>query len=156
MLHNPRVLFLDEPTSAMDPQSAKQVRDAIQNLRGSGHTVILCTHNLFEAETLADQIAVIRRGALIARGTADQLKRELLGLPLWQVRLARPLGQAWPHLNGHLQVETMDEVSLRYRTAEPEAANPALLNCLHALDAEVLALSEMPRSLEDVYLKLIQ
>ena len=66
MLHNPRVLFLDEPTSAMDPHSAKQVRDAIATLRGSGHTIILCTHNLYEAETLADHIAIIRRGKLIA------------------------------------------------------------------------------------------
>ncbi|HEX9077517.1 MAG TPA: ABC transporter ATP-binding protein [Anaerolineae bacterium] len=156
MLHDPRVLFLDEPTSAMDPQSAKQVRDAVQNLRSSKHTVILCTHNLYEAETLADRIAVIRRGRLIALGSPDQLKRDLLGLPIWELRLARPLGGAWPHLNGHLQVEAMDETFLRYRTTVPETANPLLLNRLHELDADVLALSEVPRSLEDLYLKLVE
>lgn len=156
MLHDPRVLFLDEPTSAMDPQSAKQVRDAVQNLRSSKHTVILCTHNLYEAETLADRIAVIRRGQLIALGSPDQLKRDLLGLPIWELRLARPLGGAWPHLNGHLQVEAMDETFLRYRTTVPETANPLLLNRLHELDADVLALSEVPRSLEDLYLKLVE
>lgn len=156
MLHDPRVLFLDEPTSAMDPQSAKQVRDAVQNLRSSKHTVILCTHNLYEAETLADRIAVIRRGRLIALGSPDQLKRDLLGLPIWELRLARPLGGAWPHLNGHLQVEAMDETFLRYRTTVPETANPLLLNRLHELDADVLALNEVPRSLEDLYLKLVE
>lgn len=156
MLHNPQVLFLDEPTSAMDPLSAKQVRDAILDLRGSGHTIILCTHNLFEAETLAARIAVIRRGQLIALGTPLQLKVELLGLPLWQLQLTRPLAQAWPSLNGELQVEAMDELSLLYRTATPETANPMLLNRLHELNAEVLALREMPRSLEEVYLKLVQ
>jgi ABC-2 type transport system ATP-binding protein len=156
MLHDPRVLFLDEPTSAMDPQSAKQVRDAVQNLRSSKHTVILCTHNLYEAETLADRIAVIRRGQLIALGSPYQLKRDLLGLPVWKVRLARPLGGAWPHLNGHLQIEAMDDIVLRYRTAVPETVNPLLLNRLHELDADVVALSEVPKSLEDLYLKLVE
>ncbi|MBI4790254.1 MAG: ABC transporter ATP-binding protein [Chloroflexi bacterium] len=156
MLHNPRVLFLDEPTSAMDPQSAKQVRDAIQNLRGSGHTIILCTHNLHEAETLADRIAVIRRGRLIALGTPDELKRELLGPALWEVRLARPLDHAWPQMNGHLQIQAQDEFSLRYHAAAPEIANPLLLDQLHQLNAQVLALTELPRSLETVYLKLVE
>ncbi len=155
MLHNPRVLFLDEPTSAMDPYSAKQVRDAIANLRGSGHTVILCTHNLHEAETLADRIAVIRRGELIALGTPTQLKQDLLGLPIWQLQLARPLTRPWPSLDGHLQIETMDEMSLCYRAALPGIANPLLLNRLHEIGAEVLAWSELPRGLEEVYLKLV-
>ncbi len=154
MLHNPRVLFLDEPTSAMDPQSAKQVRDAIQQLRGTCHTIILCTHNLYEAETLADRIAVIRRGMLIALGTPAQLKRDLLGPPMWEVRLSRPLNQPWPLLNGHLQVQAFDDVSLRYRAAAPEVANPLLLHRLTEMDAEVMALQEIPQSLEDVYLKL--
>src|SRR6266436_7013073 len=60
MLHNPPVLLLDEPTSAMDPQSAKQVRDAIVELQADKRTIILTTHNLNEAEILADCIAVIR------------------------------------------------------------------------------------------------
>lgn len=156
MLHNPRILFLDEPTSAMDPQSAHQVRDAIEDLRGSGHTIILCTHNLFEAESLADRIAVIRRGSLIALGTPAELKQEMLGLPVWEVRLTRPLGRPWPYMDGLLQKEASDDVSLRYRTAAPEAANPLLLNRLHELNAEVLTLAPVPRSLEDVYLKLVQ
>ncbi len=156
MLHNPRVLFLDEPTSAMDPYSAKQVRDVIADLCSRGHTIVLCTHNLYEAETLANRIAVIRRGQLIALGTPAELKRDLLGLPIWQVRLARPLGQPWPHLNGNLQIESMDELSLRYRAASPEIANPLLLDRLHEIGASVLTLSEVPRGLEDVYLKLVE
>jgi ABC-2 type transport system ATP-binding protein len=58
MLHDPPVLLLDEPTSAMDPESAKTVRDAIKNLKASHRTILLCTHNLAEAEQLADQIAL--------------------------------------------------------------------------------------------------
>jgi ABC-2 type transport system ATP-binding protein len=157
MLHNPRVLFLDEPTSAMDPHSAKQVRDAIASLRGIGHTIIICTHNLFEAETLADHIAIIRRGKLIAYGAPMELKREFLGLPLWQVQLTQPLNPpGFPALNGHLTIESHDALTLTYRTDSPELANPALLNRLHEIGADVLALREIPRSLEDVYLKLVQ
>jgi ABC-2 type transport system ATP-binding protein len=156
MLHAPRVLFLDEPTSAMDPHSAKQVRDAIALLRGSGHTIVLCTHNLHEAESLADHIAVIRRGKLIAFGAPAQLKRELLGLPVWRVRLSRPLNQPWPYLNGHVQIQAQDEWSLSYHTETPEIANPLLLRKLHELGAEVVELKQLPHSLEDVYLKLVQ
>ena len=155
MLHQPRVLFLDEPTSAMDPHSAKQVRDAIADLRRDGHTIVLCTHNLFEAESLADCIAVVRRGNLIAFDAPAQLKEKLLGLPVWQVQLAQPLA-AWPPLNGYLQVESHDELNLRYRTAQPELANPYVLTQLHQVGARVLMLSQMPRSLEDVYLRLVQ
>ncbi len=156
MLHSPRVLFLDEPTSAMDPHSAKQVRDAIADLRGKGHTVLLCTHNLHEAETLADRIAVIRRGQLVALGTPQQLKQDLLGEPVMEVRLARPLPQPLPALNGDLQIEAHGELFLRYRAAAPEIANPLLLRKLHEIGAAVVSLSELPRSLEDVYLKLVQ
>jgi ABC-2 type transport system ATP-binding protein len=155
MLHSPRVLFLDEPTSAMDPHSAKQVRDAIASLRGNGHTIFLCTHNLYEAEALADHIAIIRRGQLIAFGTPAQLKHKLLGPALWQVRLARPLTQPWPHLDGLMQVTASDELSLSYSTETPEIANPTLLRRLQEMEAEVLALQETPRSLEEVYLKLV-
>ncbi|MBI5305830.1 MAG: ABC transporter ATP-binding protein [Chloroflexi bacterium] len=155
MLHQPRVLFLDEPTSAMDPQSAKQVRDAIADVRRDGHTVILCTHNLHEAESLADYIAVIRRGKLIAFGSPEQLKLDLLGAPVWQVRLAQPIAQ-WPSLNSVLHVEESDAVMLRYRTTQPDIANPLVLSQLHALGASVMMLSEEPRSLEEVYLKLVQ
>ncbi len=157
MLHNPRVLFLDEPTSAMDPHSAKQVRDAIAGLRGRGHTIVLCTHNLYEAESLADHIAVIRKGQLIAFGSPTQLKLDLLGLPLWEVRLARPSAHAWqPMLNEHAHIHSSDAWSLRYHTEHPEITNPLLLRELAAHGVDVLRLTELPRSLEEVYLKLVQ
>ena len=91
MLHDPQVLFLDEPTSAMDPHSAKLVRDAIRELRRDQHTVILCTHNLNEAEMLADRIAIIRRGRIVALGTDAELKARLLGDTMMELRLAQPL-----------------------------------------------------------------
>jgi ABC-2 type transport system ATP-binding protein len=156
MLHNPRVLFLDEPTSGLDPYSAKQVRDAIETLRGSGHTIILCTHNLTEAETLADRLAVIRRGRLIALDTPGELKRRLLGPSSWIVRLARPLACPWPDLGAQVQAEESDTVSLRYRAESPEVTNPLLLRRLQEIDAQVVELAQVPRALEDIYFKLVQ
>ncbi len=156
MLHDPPVLFLDEPTSAMDPLSAKHVRDAIANLRGTHHAVILCTHNLYEAESLADRIAVIRHGQMVALGTPEQLKRDLLGPTVWEVRLAHTLGRPWPYMDGYIETVSTDALCMRFTAADPATANPQLLRELQSLDADIVAVSEVPRSLEDVYLKLVE
>lgn len=156
MLHAPRVLFLDEPTSAMDPHSAKQVRDAIAQLRGQGHTVFLCTHNLFEAETLADRLALIRRGELIALGTAQQLKNQFLGSPVIEIQLAEPVGQPW---SAFIQTESVEECTgtyLRFRADNPAESNPRLIQALNDAGAQIVTVSQAPSSLEDVYLKLVE
>jgi len=155
MLHSPRVLFLDEPTSAMDPHSAKQVRDAISQLRGQGHTVFLCTHNLHEAETLADRLALIRKGELLAHGTAQELKTRFLGSPVVDIRLAAPLGKPWSSLVGDVRVEEFGERHLRYRTTDPVQTNPPLIRRLGEAGAKIVSVSESPQSLEQVYLKLV-
>lgn len=155
MLHDPRMLFLDEPTSAMDPHSAKQVRDAIVDLRGQGRTILLCTHNLPEAEQLAGRIAIVRRGRVVASGTADQLKRDLLGEPLMEVRAAAVLDGALAQL-GTLEVVASGADWFRFRTTDPARDNPALLARLAALGVPVVTLSEVERRLEDVYLKIVE
>jgi len=156
MLHDPDLLLLDEPTSAMDPHSAKQVRDAIQDLRREQRTVLLCTHNLPEAEMLADRIAIIRRGQIVALDTPEHLKAQLLGPPLLEVRLAHALDGVLPALADLVQVEARGEDWFRYRTPTPETTNPALLARLAGLHARVLTLSQVPRSLEEVYLQIIE
>jgi ABC-2 type transport system ATP-binding protein len=156
MLHDPQMLFLDEPTSAMDPHSAKQVRDAIAALRTLGRTVLICTHNLPEAEMLADRIAIVRRGRIVAGGTAAELKKELLGDPLMEVRLAGPMNGLGSRLDGGLKIIDCGSNWFRYRTACPETENPALLKRLVELDQQVVTLSEVERSLEDVYMKIIE
>ena len=74
LMHEPPVLLLDEPTSAMDPESARLVRDEIARLRSSQRTIVICTHNLAEAEALADIIAIIYKGRILMAGTLDELK----------------------------------------------------------------------------------
>ena len=155
MLHDPPVLLLDEPTSAMDPQSARLVRDAIADLRGEKRAIILCTHNLFEAEELADRIAIIRQGRIVEHGTAASLKSKLLGPPLMEVRLNAPLNGLLPDLMQQVQVVEQGDEWLRYRTENPAAENPRLLRWLADRGASVVTLSEVTRSLEDVYLRVV-
>lgn len=156
LLHGPPVLMLDEPTSAMDPQSARSVRDAIRELRDDRRTIMLCTHNLAEAEQLADRIAIIRRGRIIAEGPPAELKRQLLGNPLLEVRLVQSLDGERPELGGIVTIETCGEHWLRYRAAEPQTTNPLLLRQLAALGLDVITLSEVPQSLEEVYLRVVE
>jgi ABC-2 type transport system ATP-binding protein len=155
MLHDPPVLLLDEPTSAMDPHSAKLVRDAITDLRGDGRTVAICTHNLNEAEALADRIAIIRRGHIIASGSPPELKARLLGPPLLELRLAGRLDGVSDALADLVEVESCGYDWLRYRTPDPRAVNPHVVNRLIGLDCQVITLSEVPQSLEDVYLRVV-
>ncbi len=156
MIHDPALLLLDEPTSAMDPQSAKLVRDAILDLRRDQRTILVCTHNLAEAELLADRIAIIRLGEIVALDTPGRLKAQLLGPPLLEVRFAHSMDGTLPDLADLVQVESRGDDWFRYRTPSPETTNPALLSRLAALEAKVLTLSEVPRSLEDVYLRIVE
>jgi len=158
MLHDPSLLLLDEPTSAMDPHSAKQVRDAILALRSERRTVLICTHNLTEAELLADRIVIIRRGQVVALNTPLNLKSHLLGPPLLEVRLAQSLdGQVRPSdLADLVQIEDWGDDWFRYTTSTPETTNPSLLFRLTKMQIKIVTLSEVPRSLEDVYLQTVE
>ncbi|MCJ7619372.1 MAG: ABC transporter ATP-binding protein [Anaerolineae bacterium] len=156
LIHDPRVLFLDEPTSAMDPQSAKTVRDAIAELRSSDRAIILCTHNLAEAETLADRIAIIKEGRIIALGTPRQLKSHLLGTPLLEMRLGQPLDGLLPAIESLVTVEERGDDWFRYRTDVAAEINPLLVRRLAEEGARIVTLSEVVRSLEEVYLRIVE
>ena len=156
MLHDPSVLLLDEPTSAMDPHSAKLVRDVFHNLRHHRRAIVICTHNLAEAEALADRIAIIRRGRIIALGTPAELKARLLGPPLMELRLSHATDGVVKLVSDLVNVEVQGEDWLRYSTADPQETNPLLLQVLAAHGVGVVTLSEVPRSLEDVYLRVVE
>ncbi|MFN2290328.1 MAG: ABC transporter ATP-binding protein [Anaerolineae bacterium] len=156
MLHDPALILLDEPTSAMDPHSAKLVRDAILELRSGDRTALICTHNLAEAEMLADRIAIIRRGKIVALDTPARLKAQLVGPALLEVRLAGSLDGYLAELTDLIQVEAQGDNWFRYRTLSPERTNPALLARLAGMDAPVLTLTEITLSLEEVYLRIVE
>lgn len=156
MIHDPQTLFLDEPTSAMDPHSAKMVRDAIVDLRSSRRAIILCTHNLVEAESLADRIAIIKRGRIIALGTLAELKRQLLGNPVLELQLGQPLDGLLPTIESLVSIEERGETWFRYRTDMPQEINPLLVHRLTEQGAGIITLSEVRRSLEEVYLRIVE
>jgi ABC-2 type transport system ATP-binding protein len=156
ILHDPLVLLLDEPTSAMDPESARLVRDSLSELSSSERAIILCTHNLAEAEELADQIAIIRRGRIVAQGGPMQLKQTMLGPEEYEVRLAI-------NLNGH-QLSLPEDVTItachgnivRFSTMHPNEANPKVMQALVSQDLPVVSVQAVQRSLEQVYLQAVQ
>jgi len=156
MLHDPAVLLLDEPTSAMDPHSAKLVRDAIRKLRRDRRSIILCTHNLPEAEMLADRIAIIHQGQIIAQGTPAELKRRLLGHPILEVCLDRPPNGQLDELDDLIAVEWAEGNVIRYRTPRPVETNPQLVQRLTGMGLGIVSLREIPQSLEDVYLNVVE
>jgi ABC-2 type transport system ATP-binding protein len=155
LLHEPPVLLLDEPTSAMDPESARLVRDAIRSLRSADRSIIICTHNLSEAEELADQIAIIRRGRIIARGTPERLKSSLLGPAEYEVQLGAALDGFHLEVPPGVTLTTKGPDWVRYQTSSPERANPVILRILLDQGFPVIRLQEVPRSLEQVYLQAI-
>jgi ABC-2 type transport system ATP-binding protein len=155
LFHDPPVLLLDEPTSAMDPESARLVRDSIQDLRSAERAIVICTHNLAEAEELADKIAIIRRGRIIAQGTPETLKRELLGPAEYEVRLGAGPNGHQPVLPAGVVITHQGGNWLRYQVIKPEETNPRILRALLDQDFQVVSLHEIPRSLEQVYLRAI-
>jgi ABC-2 type transport system ATP-binding protein len=156
LIHDPPVLLLDEPTSAMDPESARTVRDAILGLRTSQRTIVLCTHNLSEAEILADQIAIIREGHIILSGSAEEIKKRLLGPEEYEVQLATYSmdGQVGDLPPGVILTSSGDNW-LRFQIEDPQVNNPQLLRRLLATQHEVLSFNMVQRSLEDAYLQAV-
>lgn len=157
IIHDPPVMFLDEPTTAMDPQSARTVRDAIGELRKADRAILLTTHNLTEAEYLADRIAIIRGGQIIAAGTIAELTRQLMGDPVWELRLAPPHtpAAALPLLKDLVTLEESEGDGLRYRCADARQINPQILARMATHGLPVMAMAEVQRSLEDVYLRIV-
>lgn len=153
LIHEPPVLLLDEPTSAMDPESAQLVRHEIARLRSSQRSIIICTHNLVEAEMLADQIAIIYKGQILIQGTLDELRRQLLGPAEYEVKFSggwRPDEFWWP---AGARLLYAGEGALRFETENPEAANPLIIQQLIEKKLQVISVQETPRTLEMLYLK---
>jgi ABC-2 type transport system ATP-binding protein len=155
LIHSPRVLLLDEPTSALDPESARVVRNLLRSMRAEGAAIMVCTHNLAEAEELADRIAIIRRGRLVAVGTAAELRTRMLGPAVFELRLARPDGDRFPSLADLAEVVERAPDRLRYRAADPRAANPEILRRVLERGVPVMELREVTPSLEMVYLQAV-
>jgi ABC-2 type transport system ATP-binding protein len=157
LLQDPQVLLFDEPTAALDPEAARTVRDYVRELAASrGRTVLLCTHNLFEAEQLCHRLSIIKSGRQIAEGTPSALKSDSSTLCVLKVR------DRLPSLLLRLEELTeIDSVSLdgpgtiTYRARDPAEANPLVIRAAVAAGADVVGLRETSASLEEAYLQLV-
>lgn len=156
ILHRPQILFLDEPTAALDPEAARMVRDFIAELRTEGRTIVLCTHNLDEADRLCDRIGVLKQ-RLIRVDTPDNLRRALYGRSVRvQLRRVQP-----EHLQALQSLPFVKDISwqgqeVQVRLDDPEAMNPPMVRALVEAGAEVQFIREEEHSLEQVYLDLVR
>ena len=155
LLHSPPVLLLDEPTSAMDPASARLVRNAIKTLRSEDRSIIVCTHNLAEAEELADKIAIIRYGKIIANGSVPELKEQLLGPGEYKVQFVEPLDGREIPLPAGLKITQRGPDWFSYSVSSARDTNPLLLADLIAAGYQIIKIEEVQRSLESVYLQAV-
>lgn len=155
MMHDPGVLLLDEPTSAMDPESARLVRDEIARLKSSKRTIVICSHNLTEVEALADQIAIIYRGRILLQGTLDELKQKILGTPEYEIKFSEAWNASALKLPEGVEILAQTPISLKVRVPRPQESNPQILKALSSISASVMAFQEEPRTLEQVYLKVM-
>jgi len=155
LIHDPPVLLLDEPTSAMDPASARLVRNAIQQLRNEKRAIVICTHNLAEAEELADQIAIIRQGRLIRQGSPAKLKRSQAGKTQVIVRFLTNNGTPLPRLESGVNLLEMGEGYLIYESDHPEQETPSILENLMQQGFRIYSVERQEKSLETVYLDAV-
>ena len=155
-LHEPRIVFLDEPTTGLDPDAARTVREFIEQIRGEGRTVFLCTHTLDEADRLCDRIAFFRR-TVIRIDTPARLRAELYG----HITEFRLLPVPRPEdLERVRRVAGVSEVrsengSILVSSADPLATNPRVVRALVDAGAEVAYVTERRASLEDGYLRIV-
>ncbi|MEA2573504.1 MAG: type transport system ATP-binding protein [Chloroflexia bacterium] len=172
LLHEPPVLIFDEPTSALDPEGAKQVRDFVQELKGEGRTVIYCTHNLAEAQSLCDRVAIIKR-ALIRVGTPRELQQALYGRKVEIcVTNAEPALYDADGIDSGAEM-TMNDLAVLASTVQgvgdvavagerllvsmldPEAVTPHVVRELVLRGADLSRVAEVEYPLETAYLDLI-
>ena len=156
LLHEPAVVFLDEPTAALDPEAAFIVRDAIEGLRRSGRTIVLATHNLDEANRLCDRVAFVRGGLLRIASPAD-LRRAVGGRGV-HVRLANGLQPGLLDIVGAITGVAgaeMRDGHLFVVADEPARVTPELIRALVASGADVLEVRERASTLEQAYFEVM-
>ena len=156
LIHEPNVLLLDEPTSAMDPESARMVRDAILKLRSQDRAIILCTHNLAEAEELADKIAIIRKGKILFFDDVPALKEKLVGPPEYIVKLSESAPNYQYTKNHCVQLTSISDYELKFQVENPEKDAPQLLRNLSDAGLQIKEFMQVHHSLEAAYLEAIR
>jgi ABC-2 type transport system ATP-binding protein len=158
LLHDPELLFLDEPTSDLDPEASKQVQDLILEISGhENRTVILCTHRLYEAEKLCDRVAIMKNGHVVAAGTLEELRSQVFPMLNVYFRLAvkanESLVKILAQLPGAQEVKVLSDGELTL-IVDSEDRIPVMVSALVNAGTEIKAVEPRPATLEDIYLRL--
>jgi ABC-2 type transport system ATP-binding protein len=155
LLHEPGVVFLDEPTAGLDPEASRTVRDFIKELRSEGRTIMLTTHNLPEADELCDMIGVFRT-RLLRLGTPEDLRAALFGRGtlVRVVKNAESLAEVARKLPFVHNVSVQDN-TLSISLDNPDDQTPPLLTALVGAGALIRSAEPLSHSLEEVYMQLV-
>ena len=156
LLHDPAVVFLDEPTAALDPEAAYVVREAIEDLRKAGRTIVLATHNLDEADRLCDRVAFVRGGLLRVDSPAGL--RAATGVRGVDVRLAGPAEDAMADAARGVPGVANASVAGRHLVVaadDPATVTPHVVRALVAAGAAITEVRERASTLEDVYFEVM-
>jgi ABC-2 type transport system ATP-binding protein len=153
-VNGPELIFLDEPTTGLDPQSRRDLHSEIVQMKRDGHTVLLTTHNIDEAEQLCDRIAIIDGGRIIASGPPRDLIAASTSSQSVLLRTAQPLDiEALAGVPG-IDDLVCEKSTITFRTKTPAQTLSALMQILSELEVEVLELHARKARLEDVFLAL--
>ena len=153
-VNNPELIFLDEPTTGLDPQSRRELHAEIAQMKRDGHTVLLTTHYIDEAEQLCDRIAIIDHGRIIASGTPRSLIAESTAMQSVSLTTARPLDRAWLSAVPGLDDLVYEDARIRFRTATIRETLGALMQLLNERGIELTELQVRKATLEDVFIAL--
>ena len=154
LVHQPRVVFLDEPTAGLDPQVRREIYDIIEELRKDKRTVLLTTHFIEEAERLCDRVAIVDHGKVIAMGTPRELKQRSAGTTRIEVTLAKPIETTELRaLEGVADCRALDGRTVLHSTRPPQTI-VALVKHLEAHGNELQSLEIATPSLEDVFIEM--
>jgi len=156
LVGNPDFLFLDEPTTGLDPQARRQLWDLIERFRASGRTILLTTHYMDEAERLCDRVAIVDHGKVIAQGTPRELIASIGGEHLVEFSAGDAAGldtAALGRLEGVRDVR-QERDSVRMMVTELHRAVPAVLDELSRQNVPLTELRTHSASLEDVFVGL--
>ncbi|MFI5418797.1 MAG: ATP-binding cassette domain-containing protein [Candidatus Lutacidiplasmatales archaeon] len=156
LVHDPKLLFLDEPTANLDPEAAKTVRDCILALKKEGRTIFLTTHNLDEAQRICDRVAILRT-RLLTVGAPDQLRASLSGHRT-QVRLERTDDTLLHQVRERLSPRRVERSAEGFvvEVEDPDRENPEVVRAIVEAGGRVRSVTEVGPSFEDVYLKLVR
>ena len=155
LVHDPEILFMDEPTANLDPEAAKAVREFILDLKKEKKTIFINTHNLDEAQRICDRIGILNT-RLMAVGTPEELERSIHGRKT--VIQLKQLNEAILDSLKRLQVKNMvrEGNKLTIDVENPEEENPDMVNAIVAAGGRIETVSVLSSSLEDAYLKLVR